>query len=132
MDLQKTAENGEMARVEFLYQDLSYQVIGMLIEVHKELGPYAREKQYADLFEKKLKLRNFPYKRELIVGDSGNVLDFIFDDKIVIELKAVAYLTKDHYDQVKRYLHQTHLKLGILINFRDKRLHSQRVLNNNN
>ena len=39
---------------------------------------------------------------------------------------------KEHYDQVKRYLHQTNFKLGIVINFRDKRINAKRVLNINN
>jgi GxxExxY protein len=116
----------------FLYEELSYQIIGILIEVHKELGAYAREKQYADLFEKKIKTANLPYKRELAIGDSGNILDFLIDDKIIVEFKTVAYLVAEHYDQVKRYLHQSNLKLGILVNFRDKRLHPKRVLNINN
>ena len=45
-----------------LYKDLSYEIVGILIEIHKELGPYAREKQCCDLFEKKIKEHNLPYK----------------------------------------------------------------------
>ena len=58
------AENSK-SMVGFLYSDLTSMVIGILIEVHKELGPYSREKQYCDLFEKKLKKRGLIYKREL-------------------------------------------------------------------
>ena len=49
-----------------------------------------------------------------------------------MELKTAPFLVKEHFDQVKRYLYQTNLKLGILVNFRDKRLHPKRVLNVNN
>lgn len=42
-----------------------------LIEVHKELGSYAREKQYCELFEIKIKGNKIPYKRELRVGYIG-------------------------------------------------------------
>ena len=119
-------------KVKFLYEDLSYKIIGILIEVHKELGPYAREKQIADLLEKKLKEYPMTFKRELQLGDSGNIVDFIIENEIVLELKTVSYLIAEHFDQVKRYLHQTNLKLGILVNFRDKRLHPKRVLNINN
>ncbi len=118
--------------MEFLFKDETYEIIGILINIHKELGPYAREKQYGDLFEKKLiELRKL-YEREVRIGDSGNIVDFIFNKQVVIEFKTVPYLTREHYNQVKRYLHQTRLMLGIIINFRDKRIRPQRVLNINN
>lgn len=123
---------GTGANSEFLYRELSFQLIGILIEIHKELGPYAREKQYSDMFEKKLKDAEIAYKRELRIADSGNIADFIIDDKILIEFKVVPYLIDEHYSQVKRYLHQTQLQLGLLINFRDKRIKPKRVLNINN
>lgn len=115
-----------------MYRELSYELIGLLIEVHKELGCYAREKQCSDLFEKKLKERNKAYKRELRIGDSGNILDFVVEDKIVLEFKTVPFLLDEHYSQVKRYLHQSGHKLGLLVNFREQRLRPRRVLNSNN
>ncbi len=90
-----------------VYKDLSYKIVGILIEVHKELGSYAREKQYCDLFEKKIKESNLPYERELRIGNSGNIIDFTVDGKIVIEFKAKPFLTTEDYDQIKRYLFQT-------------------------
>ena len=127
-----TTELEKIIKVGFLYEDLSFQIIGILIEVHKELGSYARERQIADLLERKFKERQINFKREIQIGDSGNVVDFIVEDKIILELKTVGFLIEEHFDQVKRYLHQTNLKLGILVNFRDKRLHPKRVLNLNN
>lgn len=115
-----------------LYKDLSYQIAGILIEVHKELGLYAREKQYCDLFDKKFKIIEIPYKRELRIGDTGNIADFTVDDKIILEFKTVPFLTTEHYNQVKRYLFQTKMKLGILVNFRDKQIQPKRILNINN
>ncbi|MBI5530125.1 MAG: hypothetical protein HY918_01345 [Candidatus Doudnabacteria bacterium] len=70
-----------------LYKDLSYKIGGIFFEVHKELGSFAREKQYCDLFEQKLKEQAVKYKRELRLGDSGNIVDFEIDDKIIIDLK---------------------------------------------
>jgi len=87
----------------FLYEELSYKII----------GSYGREKQYSELFKEKFIKINIPYKRELRIGDSGNILDFVIDEKIILEFKTVPYLILEHYDQVKRYLHQTGLKLGI-------------------
>ncbi len=119
-------------KVDFLYKDLSFAIIGIIIEVHKEQGQYAREKQYCDSFEKKLKERQFQYQRELRVADSGNILDFQIENKIAVEFKTVPFLIDEHYNQVKRYLFQTGLKLGILVNFRDQRIKPKRILNINN
>ena len=115
-----------------IYPELSYTIIGILFSVHKELGVYAREKQYGDLVEKKLKEIKLSYQREFRIGDTGNVLDFIIDDKIVLELKTVRYITGECFRQVQNYLQQSMLKLGILVNFRSKYLKPQRVLNLDN
>lgn len=115
----------------FWHEELSHKIIGILIEAHKEIGPYAREKQVGDLIAEKLKAYNLKFKREVQIGDSGNVVDFIIEEKIILELKTVPFLISEHFDQVKRYLYQTNLHLGLLVNFRDKRLHPKRVLNIN-
>jgi GxxExxY protein len=115
----------------FWHQDLTQEIIGVLIETHKELGPYAREKQVGDLTAEKFKEHNLKFQREVRIGDSGNIVDFIIEGKVILELKTVPFLIKEHFDQVKRYLYQTNLHLGLLVNFRDKRLHPKRVLNIN-
>ncbi len=131
-NLEETADNKAVGKQEFLYGDLTYKINGILIETHKELGPYAREKQFGDLVEQKLKERDIACKREVRIGDSGNILDFIIDEKVILELKTKPFLINEHYNQVKRYLHQTNLKLGILVNFRAKYIKPKRVLNLNN
>lgn len=117
---------------DFLYEDLTYKINGIFIEIHKELGAYAREKQIGDLLEKKFKDRQIVYKREVRIGDSGNIVDFVVEGKIAIELKTQPFLITEHYDQIKRYLIQTNLKLGLLVNFRGHRVQIKRVLNPNN
>ena len=111
-----------------LHPELSYLITGILFNVHNELGPYAREKQYGDLIMEKLKESKIPYEREVIIGNSGNILDFIIDKKIILELKAVRILTKECYRQIQNYLQQTSLDLGLLVNFRSKYLKPSRVI----
>ena len=66
-----------------LYPELSYAITGILFSTHNELGQFAREKQYGDLIEIKLKESHIPYNRETTIGNSGNICDFIIDGKII-------------------------------------------------
>lgn len=111
-----------------VYPELSYKIVGILFEAHKELGSYAREKQYGDFIEKRFKESDLPYKRELAISHTGNILDFLVDDKIILELKSVREISKEYYRQLQNYLQQTNIKLGILINFRTPHLRPIRVL----
>lgn len=115
---------------EVLYPELSYKIVGLAFEVHNELGRFAREKQYADLLEQKLKSENVLYKREYRIGDSGNIVDFLVDGKeqILLELKTVRFLNRSHFRQMQNYLQRTRIKLGLLINFSDEHLSPRRVL----
>ena len=111
-----------------IFPELSYTINGILFSVHNDLGRFAREKQYGDLLEKKLKEINMSYKRELPISDSGNIVDFIIDNKILLEIKSIRFLTKDSYRQTQNYLQQTGLKLGFLINFRSEYLKIVRII----
>ena len=113
---------------ELIYPELSYKINGILFSTHNELGQYAREKQYGDVVERKLKEEKVIYKRECRISDSGNITDFIIDNKIDLELKAKRLLTKEDYEQVQRYLQETQLKLGILVNFRNKYIKPVRIV----
>lgn len=111
-----------------LYPELSYIITGILFSVHNELGQYAREKQYGDLIEQKIKELKLSYKREMSIGGSGNILDFVIENKVLLELKATRVIINEHYRQVQNYLQQTGLELGILINFRYKYIKPIRIL----
>ena len=117
-----------MENTKLLYKDLTYKLNGLAIEVRKEIGRFAKEKQYCDLFEIKLKENGIVYKREQTVGDTGNRLDFIVEDKIVVEIKAKTFVIKEDYFQVQRYLHILNLELGIIYNFREQFVKPHRIL----
>ena len=99
-----------------------------VFDVHNELGRYAREKQYADLLEAKLKQATIPYKRELRVGQTGNIVDFVIENKIILKLKAKGLILKDDYYQVQRYLQILKIKLGLIVNFANRYLKPIRVV----
>lgn len=115
-------------KIDLLFEDLTYDIRGILFEVHRELGRFAKEKQYADLLEKKLIERKIKYSRELRISDSGNVIDFLIEDKIILEIKSKPFLLKVDYYQLQRYLQSAQIKLGLLVNFRPIYLNPQRVL----
>jgi len=111
-----------------LYPELSFELNGIGFYVQNKLGRFAREKQYGDLFEERLKLKSISYAREYIVPRTANRIDFIVNDEILVELKAVPFLKPDDFAQVQRYLQVLDLELGLLINFSPKVLKPQRVL----
>ncbi len=119
-----------------VYETLSYKLNGILFEVHNGLGRYCNEKQYCDGLESKFKNIKISYEREKYLapsfeGESNlrNKIDFLIENKIIIEVKAKRLLLKQDYYQTKRYLEASSIKLGILVNFRDKFLKPRRVLN---
>lgn len=122
---------------EIIFKELSYKITGLLFEVHNTVGKYAREKQYGDEFEKVLEKHNINFRRECDLkciresSSVGNKADLIVEDKMVIELKAKKYVTKEDYIQTMRYLKASQLKLGLLVNFRHHYLKPKRVLNSN-
>lgn len=123
---------------ELLYPELSYKIVGLLFGVHNNLGRFRNEKQYSDAIEQELKILKIPYAREFHLsesfegeGSNRNIIDFIIDDKIILEIKAKRAIYKDDYFQVKRYLSSSNYKLGLLVNFRSRYLSPKRILSGN-
>ena len=105
--------------------DLTGEVIGAAIEVHKALGPGLLESVYEECLSRELDLRDIPYERqkELPVEykgaklESGYRLDIVVANKLIIELKTCESLEPIHTAQLLTYLKLTGIKVGLLINF---------------
>lgn len=105
--------------------DLTGEVIGAAIEVHTELGPGLLESAYEKCLCKELNLRNISYitQKELPLSykgediDCGYRLDFIIEERLILELKACDRLQPVHEAQLLTYLKLTKIKVGLLINF---------------
>ena len=113
-------------------KELSYRLVGIFFEIQKELGRFCRERQYADVLEKKLLEAGINFKREYPIevgGRKSNFVDFIIENKILIDLKAKPFVEKDDFFQMKRYLKISDLELGLIVNFQDKYLKPKRILN---
>jgi GxxExxY protein len=119
-----------------IHKDLSYKIRGILFTVQNELGRFRNEKQYGDAFEEKIKEEKLNFEREKILPVSfkgekqgRNRVDFLIEDKIIIELKSVTCLSREDYHQCQRYLASTDLDLCLLVNFRPRYLLVRRILN---
>jgi GxxExxY protein len=122
--------------VELLYKEESYKIIGAAMEVHKELGAGFLESVYQEAFELELQKQEIPYEREKLLNifykgqklKKHYVADFVFYDKIVVELKAFGELSSDHEAQVLNYLKASGFKLGLLLNFGTRSLDYKRLV----
>ena len=111
-----------------IHSELSYLLTGIFFEIHNTLGRYSKERQYADALEAKLRGLRVPFAHEHEIKQSRDRVDFIIDNKIIIELKARRVITREDYYQMQRYLQASGLRLGLLVNFRNRYLKPVRVV----
>ena len=109
-------------------KELSGEVIGAAIEVHRVLGPGLLESAYELALERELALRGRSVERQepialeykgCVLGD-GFRLDLLVDDRLVVEIKAVDVLLPIHEAQLLTYLRLAEKRFGLLINFNEK------------
>ena len=111
------------------HRDLTEEIIAAAIEVHRELSPAYKESIYQVALAEELSLRKVPFEREktikvtykdIIAGT--HKLDFLVDDKVVVELKVVEAILDVHVSQVISYLAASKKKVGLILNFAAQRL----------
>jgi GxxExxY protein len=112
-----------------IYPQLSYAITGICFEVHNELGRFAKEKHYGNLLEDKLKEKGIVYVREYKIEQTGDRVDYLIAETIILEIKAKNMILKADYYQAQRYLHALNKKLALLVNFRNRYIKPIRVLN---
>lgn len=117
-------------------KDLSYKIVGILFNVHSLLGNRYQEKYYQRAIAVALKEYSLKFEKELEVDlkykDSKigkYFLDFLIEDKVVLEIKAVPRFTPRDFRQVLAYPKAKKLELGILANFQTDSLTYERILN---
>jgi GxxExxY protein len=116
---------GTEAQSKLLHSDLTEQIIGAAIEVHRVLGPGLLESAYEECLCRELHLRGIPFRRlvELPVEykgvklDCGYRIDILVDDRVIVELKCVEKLVPVHDAQLITYLKLTGKTVGLLFNF---------------
>ena len=108
-----------------VHEELTEQVIGAAIEVHRELGPGLLESAYEICLCHELRLRGVPFVREEalpiaykgILLECGYRLDIVASSAVVVEIKSVDRLATIHEAQLLTYLRLSKKKVGLLINF---------------
>ena len=105
--------------------DLTYEIIGGAIEVHRVLGPGLLESAYQACLCRELLLRGINFRAELALPveykgvrvDCGYRIDVLVAELVVVEIKAVEALAPVHDAQLLTYLRLGGWKVGLLINF---------------
>lgn len=120
---------------ELIYPELSYKIQGCFFEVYNSLGFGHKEVLYQRALAKELELQGINFEREKKINVTykgkfiGNYTpDFLIDDKIIIEIKALSFLHKSAVSQTLNYLKGTKYKLAYLVNFGGVKLELKRMV----
>ncbi|HUG93409.1 MAG TPA: GxxExxY protein [Planctomycetaceae bacterium] len=108
-----------------LHEELTGQIIGAAIEVHRELGPGLLESAYHQALCHELNLRKIPFRHKQPVPlsykrvrlDCDYEFDFLVDEKVLVELKAVLEIHPVFEAQLLTHMKLTGIRVGLLINF---------------
>jgi len=107
------------------YEELTKEIIGAAIEVHKSVGPGLLEGVYEECLCHELKLRNLNFERQIVVPvtykgvilDCGYRLDLLVQETVILELKSVDRIHPIFEAQLLTYMRMLHKPVGLLINF---------------
>ena len=121
---------------DLIHKEDVFEVIGICMEVHRILGKGFNEVVYKDAIQHEFKLRSKFFEREkkFEIEYKGVTLphfyfaDFIYENRIVLEIKAKQNVIEEHYRQTINYLAASKLKLGLIINFGENSLKFKRVI----
>ena len=121
---------------DLIYKEEWYKIVGLLYEVHKNLGRGFSEIVYKDALEFEFNENNIHYEseKEYTVKYKNSILkhkfyaDFIIHDKIILEIKTVECFNNSHYNQCLNYLKISGNKLAILVNFNLNSLEYKRIV----
>jgi GxxExxY protein len=121
---------------ELIYKEEAYKIVGICMEVHRNLGAGFLEIVYKDALELEFQKAGIFYEREkeYKVIYKGVILphkfyaDFVVMDKIILEVKGVSGLTDEFTAQCKNYLKVSGPKLSLLVNFGELSLRHKRIV----
>ena len=121
---------------EIFLKEESYQIIGICMEVHNNLGAGFLEIVYKDALEIEFRNAEISYEREKMfeINYKGNILrhkfyaDFIINENIILEVKGKSGITEEFVAQAINYLKVSNNKLAIIVNFGEQKLNFKRIV----
>ena len=121
---------------DLIYKEENYKIIGICMEVHRNLGKGFLEIVYKDALEYEFKKNNIPYDREMAYEISYKEItlphkyfaDFLVYEKIILEVKAVNGIIDEFIKQTLNYLAASKCKLGMIVNFGEDSLKYKRIV----
>ena len=117
-------------------EEETYKIIGICMEVHRNLGPGLLEVIYKDALEIEFKQNNIPFEREkeFAIEYKGQILphrfyaDFLVNEDVILEIKAVKEFSNEHIAQILNYMKLSNSEIGLLLNFQTKSLQHKRYI----
>ena len=116
--------------MEYPHKELTEEVIGLAIKVHRGLGPGLFESVYEECLCHELAIAEIHFQRQHAVpvfyGDlkmeCGFRADLIVSERVIVEIKSVDRFAPIHEAQLLTYLRLSKMKIGLLMNFNSIRL----------
>jgi GxxExxY protein len=125
-----------MGNKEYKYTDITSKIIGSAMEVHTILGNGFQEVIYQRALKKEMAIRGLSFVRECemtIFYKEEHIgtrrVDFLVENVVCVELKAITKLEDVHIAQAINYLEAFNIEIGLLINFGSKSLEFNRFIN---
>ena len=125
-------------RNDLIEPELSYKILGAAFKTYNNIGWGHKEIIYQRAFAEELNKLGIRYEKEKFIRLEYNgvklgreFLDFVVENKIVVELKVMPQMGYVHINQVVSYLKSTNLELAILIYFLKDGVRHRRIINNN-
>jgi GxxExxY protein len=121
---------------EIYLKEESFKIIGLCMEVHRQLGIGFKERVYKDALEMEFKEAQIPFLREKefkieykgIILNCSYFADFIIFNSIILEVKATDFITDNFVAQTINYLKFSGVKLGIIGDFGKASFEFKRVV----
>ena len=117
-------------------EEETFKIIGICMEVHRNLGPGLLEIVYKDALEIEFKANYIPFEREkeFSIEYKGVVLphkfyaDFIVNEDIILEVKTIKEFSNEHTAQTLNYMKLANSEIDLLVNFQNKSLQHKRLV----
>ena len=117
--------------------EITYKINGAIFEVNRILGPGFLEKVYENALLIEIRVSGLKVENQVPINvkyKDNNVgeyfADLLVEEKVIVEIKTVEKLTNIHEAQLLNYLNATGIKIGLLVNFRDRKAEIKRMVLN--